>query len=193
MSKSLKNRNCIIGATIIFILMACGRSPVWHSPISPETKSIELWHINFIDKNPPSDSMPSLRILKEDLGVLGQTQHYINALKIDLMNEGIMITDTPVMGAGTINVTFHWHGVEGRITEQYTMPPISEWPPKNLPPHIIGAEVKLKKADNKKSVAVELLGPDGRMLGNASIRYGDIRAEFTARVIRKLIRTGKYE
>lgn len=177
----------------VFLIASCSSPNVQQSFISPETKDIEIWYIRHITQNAASDSLPSISATRDNLGIDDNIDRYIEAVEFHLMDKGIIISDsTPV--SGIINLKVNDPGITGRLTyvkKEWNAPYEYQKPPPGIRD---SADVYFKETGIRpiNYNEIEILSSDGRFLGKATIDGQKIKPEFTARVIKELIKNGEY-
>ncbi len=174
------------------MLIGCSSPHVQPSLISPETKSIDTWYINLVNDRTAADSLPSIAALRQEFGVDEKAKDYIEAVKIHLVDNGINVSDDPTDAVGTINVKVQGPGMYGEIHD--VQKGMQAGYTKRAPDDTdtLTSYVELKETNNVSEVNINLKSPDGRFLGQVDIDGHRIKPEFTADVIKKLIRTGEY-
>ena len=173
-------------------LIGCSSPHVQQSFISPETKSVDAWYLNLVSSRQSADSLPSIEAFRREFGVDEKAKQFIDAIKIHLSDNGINVTDNPDDAAGTINITVQGPGMYGEIRDIHANPKTGYTKPPPAVRDTLDSYVKLKETNDVSEIYINLKSPDGRFLGQADIDGHRIKPEFTADVIKKLIKQGEY-
>jgi len=196
---------------IIILIVGCSKPNVKHSMVAPEAREIQVWLINLGIESQAADSSAAVRQFKKEFASeLANEDYYLAYLEEvgrELSSLGHNVADGPV-GEGTIRIKpsaskrsdiiigpgtdlrlIEWNRLERQDTP--SADDRSPWGDRDRS----GTEyVKpvYHKTDEVRNVYIEMLGPEGKLLGAIDITGGKVKAEFVAKVIDRLIKEGEW-
>lgn len=203
--------NRVIGLIALIVLTCClfiggCCSPdVTGSILSPEAKNIQAWMIELAEDSAAVNSSSMIDDIRAETKSKYTKKEYcspyLESLENKLRSRWYHIVDGPIT-EGTIRIDIEGHkehfwiirvGYEDDWKEEL------EWDSRGDPTdgHLGGEEImvdasKALQEDEVKAVQIEFFDFNGKSLGQVKISGCEIKPEFTAKVIDKMIKEGKY-
>lgn len=207
----ISNKNKIYGfslivfsALLLLLISGCCSPNVENSMLSPEAKNIQAWKIELAeDSTTVADTlMANIRAgIKSKYTKKEYCEPYLKAVGNKLQARGYHVVEGAVT-EGTIRIDiegYKEHFWMIRVGYDNDWKEEQEWDSRGDPTegHLSGEDIivdaaKVLQNDEVKAVQIEFFDLGGKSIGQASISGCNVKPEFIAKAIDKMIKEGKY-